>query len=43
MILYWDKMLLLVGHFGDFVKYSYDCPLILVTECDGVRVVSEKV
>ena len=31
-----------VGFYGDFIKYSFDCPLSMVTECDGIRIVTEK-
>lgn len=43
VLLYWNKILLMVNPaHGDFVKYSYDGPLVLVTEADGVRVVTSK-
>lgn len=41
VVLYWDRMILVVGHFGDFIKYGYESALVLVPETDGVRVVSE--
>ncbi|KAI3971867.1 hypothetical protein MKW92_052396 [Papaver armeniacum] len=40
VLLYWDEMLLVVGPFGDPVRYLYDDPIILIPECDGVRVLS---
>lgn len=40
VVLYWDKILLMVGPYGDFVKYSYDSALSLITECDGVRIIT---
>ena len=46
VMLYWnisqdkDKLLLMVGPKGDWVKYSYRNPLVLISECDGVRIVS---
>ncbi|KAI3882164.1 hypothetical protein MKW92_008320 [Papaver armeniacum] len=42
VLLYWDDMLLVVGPFGDPVRYLYDDhgPIILIPECDGVRVLS---
>jgi hypothetical protein len=43
VVLYWDKILLMVNTFGDFVKYTYDGNLLLVTECDGVRIITERV
>jgi hypothetical protein len=33
----------MVNTFGDFVKYTYDGNLLLVTECDGVRIITERV
>jgi len=42
VILYWDKLLLMVGPYGDWVKYSYRSPLVLVPECDGVRIISNE-
>jgi hypothetical protein len=38
--LYWDKILLLVGLEGEFIKYSFDSPLHLIAEIDGLRVIS---
>jgi hypothetical protein len=40
VLLYWDKMVLMVGPYGDWVKYSYDQPVCLLPEVDGVRVIS---
>ncbi|GER53384.1 vacuolar protein sorting-associated protein [Striga asiatica] len=40
VLLYWDDMLLMVGPYGDPVRYIYDEPIILIPECDGVRVLS---
>eukprot|EP00268_Persea_americana_P035161 TRINITY_DN3472_c0_g1_i2.p1 TRINITY_DN3472_c0_g1~~TRINITY_DN3472_c0_g1_i2.p1 ORF type:complete len:842 (+),score=156.20 TRINITY_DN3472_c0_g1_i2:162-2687(+) len=40
VLLYWDEMLLMVGPYGDPVRYLYDEPLILIPECDGVRILS---
>eukprot|EP01006_Ploeotia_vitrea_P014258 TRINITY_DN3823_c0_g1_i1.p1 TRINITY_DN3823_c0_g1~~TRINITY_DN3823_c0_g1_i1.p1 ORF type:complete len:855 (+),score=458.50 TRINITY_DN3823_c0_g1_i1:18-2582(+) len=44
VVLYWDTIgaLLMVGPYGDFVKYQYDQPLRLVTEVDGVRIVANR-
>jgi hypothetical protein len=42
VVLYWDKMILMVGPYGDWVKYSYDEPLWLQAEADGVRVISKR-
>lgn len=41
ILLFWPQILLLIGPDGDFVKFSYDDPMVhLVPECDGVRIVS---
>jgi hypothetical protein len=32
-----QDILLMVGPYGDWVKYSLEEPVHLVTECDGVR------
>ncbi|KAG0454964.1 hypothetical protein HPP92_024256 [Vanilla planifolia] len=40
VLLYWEDMLLMVGPTGDPVRYLYDEPVILIPECDGVRILS---
>lgn len=40
VLLYWDDMLLMVAPYGDPVRYFYDEPIILIPECDGVRILS---
>ncbi|KAG5556453.1 hypothetical protein RHGRI_006901 [Rhododendron griersonianum] len=40
VLLYWDDMLLMVGPYGDPVCNLYDEPIILIPECDGVRILS---
>lgn len=40
VLLYWDELLLMVGPNGDPVRYFYDEPIILIPECDGVRILS---
>lgn len=40
MLLYWDDMLLMVGPYDEPVRYIYDEPIILIPECDGVRILS---
>ncbi|KAH3767787.1 vacuolar protein sorting-associated protein 16 [Pelomyxa schiedti] len=42
VLLYWDQLLMMVGPVGDQIKWSYDQPLILVPESDGVRVFSNE-
>ncbi|EPS58224.1 hypothetical protein M569_16591, partial [Genlisea aurea] len=43
ILLYWDDILLMVGPYGDPVRYLYDEPIILIPECDGVRILSDKI
>ena len=38
MVLYWDQLVLMVGPYGDWVKYAYDEPVVLVAEADAVRI-----
>eukprot|EP00249_Psilotum_nudum_P017159 c26189_g1_i1 orf=274-2796(+) len=40
VLLYWEETLLMVGPYGDSVKYTYEEPLVLIPECDGVRILS---
>lgn len=43
VVLYWDKpvdLLLMVGPAGSFTRYIYQSPLLLVSEIDGLRVLS---
>ncbi|KAJ1284684.1 hypothetical protein BS78_03G223800 [Paspalum vaginatum] len=40
VLLYWPEVLLMVGPNGDPVQYSYDEPIKLIPECDGVRILS---
>ncbi|KAG2242071.1 hypothetical protein Bca52824_096085 [Brassica carinata] len=40
VLLYWDEDLMMVGPLGDPVHYFYDEPVILIPECDGVRILS---
>ncbi|KAJ7569267.1 hypothetical protein O6H91_01G069300 [Diphasiastrum complanatum] len=40
VLLYWEETLLMVGPYGDFVKYPYEEPIVLIPECDGVRILS---
>ncbi|CAG8571415.1 7902_t:CDS:10, partial [Paraglomus occultum] len=39
-VLYWDNIVLMIGPFGDFIKYSYDETIYLIPEVDGVRIIS---
>ena len=40
LLLPWERLLLMVGPYGDSVKYQYPSPPILHTEADGVRILS---
>jgi hypothetical protein len=42
VVLYWDKILLMVGPYGDWIKYTYEEPIYLIPECDGVRIISNQ-
>lgn len=30
----------MVGPYGDSVRYTYDEPIVMIPECDGVRILS---
>lgn len=38
--MYWDKIVLMIGPFGDWIKFSYDEPIFLSSEIDGIRITS---
>jgi WD40 repeat protein len=40
IILTWSGMILLVNIYGDFIKYTYEYNIKLITEFDGCRIVS---
>ncbi|KAI8983029.1 Vps16, N-terminal region-domain-containing protein [Pilobolus umbonatus] len=42
VVLYWDKIVLMVGPFGDWIKYTYEDPIYLASEIDGVRIISNE-
>ncbi|KAG0268380.1 hypothetical protein DFQ27_006874 [Actinomortierella ambigua] len=42
VILYWDKIVLMVGPHGDWIKYTYDDAIYLIPEIDGVRIISSE-
>jgi len=42
VVLYWDRILLMVGPRADIIKYTYDEPLHLVPEVDGIRIISNE-
>ncbi|CAG8837592.1 30189_t:CDS:2, partial [Racocetra persica] len=39
VVLYWDKIFLMVGPYGDMVRYPYDDAIHLIPEIDGVRII----
>mmetsp|Transcript_16747 Transcript_16747/g.54755 ORF Transcript_16747/g.54755 Transcript_16747/m.54755 type:complete len:834 (-) Transcript_16747:45-2546(-) len=41
IVLYWEEVFLMVGPKGEWVRYSYEEPSVLVSETDGVRIISE--
>lgn len=40
IVLYWETILLVVGPGCEWIKYSYDEPIYLSSEIDGVRIIS---
>ncbi|KAG0042078.1 hypothetical protein BGZ83_000922, partial [Gryganskiella cystojenkinii] len=40
VVLYWDKLVLVLGPFGGYLEYSYDDSIHLVPEIDGIRIIS---
>ena len=40
VLMYWDKLLLMVGPQGDWIKYSYEDAIALLPEIDGARIIS---
>ncbi|KAG0558247.1 hypothetical protein KC19_10G014100 [Ceratodon purpureus] len=40
VLLYWEEELVMVGPYGDAVRWAYDEPIVLIPECDGVRILS---
>jgi hypothetical protein len=40
VVLHWPDALLMVGPFGDAVRWPLDAPAALVPECDGLRVLT---
>ncbi|TPX37893.1 hypothetical protein SeMB42_g06813 [Synchytrium endobioticum] len=40
VVLHWPDTLLVVGPFGDWIKYTYDGVVHMVTEIDGVRILT---
>ncbi|KAJ3129946.1 hypothetical protein HK098_007212 [Nowakowskiella sp. JEL0407] len=42
VVLHWEDTVLMVGPFGDWIKYSYEGVVQLVPEVDGVRIVTNE-
>ena len=42
VVLTWDSLVLVVGPRGEWLKYDYDVPYRLFTECDSLRIVSNE-
>ena len=42
ILLPWDRLLLMVGPYGDSVKYEYEKPPLLKAEVDGVRILTDE-
>ncbi|KND02893.1 tethering complex subunit VPS16 [Spizellomyces punctatus DAOM BR117] len=42
VVLHWPDTVLMVGPFGDWIKYSYEGIVHLVPEVDGVRIISDE-
>jgi DNA-directed RNA polymerase subunit F len=40
VVLYWDSILLMIGPYAEYFNYSFDEPVQLIAECDGVRILS---
>ncbi|ORX59517.1 hypothetical protein DM01DRAFT_1361698 [Hesseltinella vesiculosa] len=40
VVMYWDKIVLMIGPFGDWIKFSYDDAIFLSSEIDGIRIMS---
>ena len=41
VVLRWRQLLLAVGPYGHWIRYSYDLPLRIAQECDSCRVVTQ--
>ena len=41
VVLRWRQLLLAVGPYGHWIRYSYDLPLVISQECDSCRVITK--
>lgn len=41
VVVNWSGLVLMIGPFGDWIKLSYDTPIIMISEIDGVRILTE--
>jgi len=42
VLLHWPGYILMVGPFGDWIRYEFDSPLYLIPEIDGVRIITNE-
>jgi hypothetical protein len=42
VLLHWDTVLLMVGPGADWLKFTYDEPLVIIPEPDGARIVTSR-
>jgi hypothetical protein len=40
--LVWEHSLIVLGPFGNWIKYAYTEPIVLVSEMDGLRIITNK-
>ena len=36
-----QELMLMVGPFGEWVRYTVESPCVLAPECDGIRIISQ--
>ena len=41
LLVHWEGVLLVIGPYGDWIKYSYETPIYVHSESDGARIISE--
>ncbi|KAI8601749.1 Vps16, N-terminal region-domain-containing protein [Dissophora ornata] len=42
VVLYWDKIVLMVGPYTGWIKYTYEDAVFLIPEIDGIRIISSE-
>eukprot|EP00004_Rigifila_ramosa_P025520 TRINITY_DN7652_c0_g1_i1.p1 TRINITY_DN7652_c0_g1~~TRINITY_DN7652_c0_g1_i1.p1 ORF type:complete len:835 (-),score=183.11 TRINITY_DN7652_c0_g1_i1:116-2338(-) len=40
VLMYWDKIVIMLGPQGEWIKYNFEESVVLLPECDGVRILS---